>query len=283
MPTLVDLSTLPPPQVVEELDFEQLLAKHRADLLQRYPAAGDVIDLESEPLLKQLEAFSYRELLYRQRVNESARSNLLAFAQGGDLDHKGAFYNLARLPGESDERYRVRIQLRIAALAGNGTAEQYQLLAMTASANVRSAAVSQPLAGSVGLVLWLIDIDQAEATLATVEAALNAEGARPLGIPVRVSQALPRAIDVAARLWREASAPTDLVAQLSAALPQALASYAALGRALPRSWITARLHVAGIARVQYEGELAPPDNTELQPNEYPVLGTLQLLDQGVAA
>ncbi|PZP30441.1 MAG: baseplate J protein [Roseateles depolymerans] len=281
MSSTVDLSTLPPPSVVQELDFEQLLAELRADLLQRYPESADVLDLESEPLVKLLQAFAYREMLFRQRVNEAARSNLLAFANKSDLDHKGAFYNLPRLPGESDDRYRVRIQLRIAALAGNGTGEQYQLLAMTASPNVRSSAVGPSLPGTVELVLWLIDFDQAESTLAAVTAALNAENARPLGIPVTVSLAQPRAVNVAARLWREASAPVDLVQQLAAALPAALASYAALGRDLPRSWITARLHVAGIARVQFLGEDSPPENTPLQSNEYPTLGSLQLLDQGV--
>lgn len=278
----VDLTTLPAPQVIEELDFETLLQRHRADLLQRHPAAADVIDLESEPLNKQLQAFAYRELLARQRVNEAARSNLLAFATGADLDHKGAFYNLPRLAGESDERFRRRIQLRIAALAGNGTAEQYRLLALSASANVRDAAVGPGQPGSVALVLWLHDAAQASASLELVRAALNAEGARPLGVPVSVSLAQPKAMNIAAKLWREASAPTNLVTQLAAALPAAVEAFAGLGRALPRSWITARLHVAGIARVQFDSDSTPPDNTALQAHEFPVVGTLLLQDQGVA-
>ncbi len=281
MPTIVDLSSLPAPSVIEELDFEVLLADIRADLLQRYPEAADVLDLESEPLVKLMQAFAYRELLYRQRVNEAARSNLLAFANGTDLDHKGAFYNLPRLPGEVDARYRVRIQLRIAALAGNGTGEQYQLLAMTASHNVRSASVGHVQPGSVALVLWLIDAGQAEATLALVRTALAAENARPLGVPVSVSLAQAKPIRVAARLWREPAAPVDLVQQIAAALPPAVASYAALGRDVPRSWITARLHVAGVARVEFVDAESPPENTVLQANEFPTIGELHLLDQGV--
>ncbi len=281
MPTIVDLSTLPAPGVIEELDFELLLADLRADLLQRYPEAADVLDLESEPLVKLMQAFAYRELLYRQRVNEAARSNLLAFSNGTDLDHKGAFYNLPRLPGELDARYRVRIQLRIAALAGNGTGEQYQLLAMTSSQNVRSASVGHVQPGSVALVLWLIDAGQAEATLAQVRTALAAENARPLGVPVSVSLAQAKPIRVAARLWREPAAPVDLVQQIAAALPPAVASYAALGRDVPRSWITARLHVAGVARVEFVDAESPPENTVLQANEFPTIGELHLLDQGV--
>ena len=49
-----DLTQLPPPEVVETLDFETILQVHRADLLARYPEAAAVIDLESEPLNKLL-------------------------------------------------------------------------------------------------------------------------------------------------------------------------------------------------------------------------------------
>ena len=166
-----DLTQLPPPEVVETLDFETILQVHRADLLARYPEAAAVIDLESEPLNKLLQAHAYRELLYRQRVNEAARAHLLAFATGADLDHKAAFYGLTRLAGESDERLRARVQLRIKSLAGNGTREAYELTAMTASQNVRDARATQPFPGRVHLLLWCHDAAQAEATLATVLAA----------------------------------------------------------------------------------------------------------------
>ena len=90
------LDALPPPGVVETLDFERILDAHRADLLARHPEAAEVLALESEPLNKLLEAHAYRELLYRARVNDAARAHLIAFAQGSDLDHKGAFYDVAR-------------------------------------------------------------------------------------------------------------------------------------------------------------------------------------------
>ncbi len=37
----------------------------RADLLRLYPAAAEVIDLESEPLIKLLQVAAYRELVIR--------------------------------------------------------------------------------------------------------------------------------------------------------------------------------------------------------------------------
>lgn len=282
MAALPDLTALPPPDVIEPLDFEQLYAALRADLVGRHPASAEVVALESEPLTKLMQAFAYRELLYRQRVNQAARSNLLAFATKADLDHKGAFYGLPRIDGEIDERYRLRIQLRIAALAASGTAEHYRLIALGTSLNVRDAAVHQPMPGRVGVVLWLQDTAAAAETLALAEAALNAPGARPVGVPVSVSLAVPRPLRVVAQLWREPSAPSDLVAQITSAFTAALDSHAQLGRDLARSWVTARLHVAGVARVQYPLVDAPPVNTPLASNEYPTLALLQLTDEGTA-
>lgn len=273
-----DLTQLPPPEVVENLDFETILQVHRTDLLARYPEAAAVIDLESEPLNKLLQAHAYRELLYRQRVNEAARAHLLAFATGADLDHKAAFYGLTRLDGESDERLRARVQLRIKSLAGNGTREAYELTAMTASQNVRDARATQPFPGRVHLLLWCHDAAQAEATLATVLAAINADDGRPLGVPVTVALARARAINITAAIEREAGAPADLAQRLVVTLADALAAYARLGRDVPRSWITARLHTAQVAAVRFPDPAAPAESTPLDDDEYPTLGVVHIED-----
>ena len=278
----INLLTLPQPAVVQSLSFEQILAEHKADLLARYPACADVLDLESEPLVKLIQTHAYRELLYRQRVNESALANLLAFATGTDLDHKGAFYNLARLAGEGDDRYRTRIQLRIAALAGHGTAEHYRLLAMSTSLNVRDVSVRQPVPGQVAVVLWLVDPALTTTTVAAVDTALNAEGARMVGVPVSISVAVSKAINITAQIWRDSAAPSDLVTQIQQALPAQIASYASLGRDVPKSWITTRIHVAGVARVVFPDASAPLESTVLGQDEYPVLGTCNLTDMGIA-
>ncbi len=273
-----DLTQLPPPEVVETLDYETILQVHRADLLARYPEAAAVIDLESEPLNKLLQAHAYRELLYRQRVNEAARAHLLAFATGADLDHKAAFYGLTRLDGESDERLRARVQLRIKSLAGNGTREAYELTAMTASQNVRDARATQPFPGRVHLLLWCHDAAKAEAALATVLAAINADDGRPLGVPVTVALARARAINITAAIEREAGAPADLAQRLVVTLADALAAYARLGRDVPRSWITARLHTAQVAAVRFPDPAAPAESTPLDDDEYPTLGVVHIED-----
>lgn len=277
------LSSLPPPDVVEALDFEAINAAHQAELIARHPAAAGVLALESEPLTKLIESHAYRELLFRARVNEAARAYLLAYASGADLDHKGAFYGLARLPGESDERYRLRIQLRIRALAGNGTREAYELAALTAAPLLRAARATQPAPGSVLVLLWVPDGVDGSATLASVTAALNADDARILGVNLLVALARPRPIHISARLYRDATAPADLVAQLAAALPALIEAHSALGRELSRAWITARLMAPGIAHVDYPGASTPPELTVLAADEYAVASTIDLTDAGVIA
>ena len=49
-------ATLPPPSVIEPLDFERILATSKAHLLGHYPEAADTLALESSPLTK-LRAF----------------------------------------------------------------------------------------------------------------------------------------------------------------------------------------------------------------------------------
>nr|WP_238322082.1 hypothetical protein [Pseudomonas aeruginosa] len=94
----IDLSQLPPPHAVEQLDYEQILAERKAYAISLWPEDQQAeiaarLALESEPLTKLLEENAYREMLWRQRVNEAALANMLASAQGADLDQLTANYN----------------------------------------------------------------------------------------------------------------------------------------------------------------------------------------------
>lgn len=270
---------LPRPSAVEVLDYEAILAAIKADLLARYPDAAEALALESEPLAKLMEAFAYRELLYRARVNDAARAHLLEFATGLDLDYLAKMFGLVRMPGEDDPRLRHRIQLRIAALAGQGTKEHYELVAMSASINVRAAFASSSKPGDVLVVVWLHDSTQA--TAAEVLAALNAEHARMLGVAVTVETAKACPIAVRAKIWRTTAAPPTLLQDLRALLAVNLGAAATLGRSIARSWITTLLHVNGVAAVEYLGNDAPPVTMVLAADEFPTLGSVELVDAGV--
>ena len=94
---VIDLSQLPAPQIVDVPDFESLLAKRKAAFVALYPAnereaVMRTLALESEPVTKQLQESTYREILLRQRINEAAQAVMVAYAIGGDLDQLAANY-----------------------------------------------------------------------------------------------------------------------------------------------------------------------------------------------
>ncbi len=161
---MIDLSQLPAPAIVEPLDFETLFAERKAALLALMPAesrsdVADVLALESEPLTKLLQESAYRELIWRQRVNEAARATLLAYARGADLDNKAADYGVTRLliqaakpeavppvPAEyeSDDRLRYRCQMALEGLTVAGSRGAYHFHALSAHAQIADASIDSP-------------------------------------------------------------------------------------------------------------------------------------------
>src|SRR6185436_13616375 len=92
-----------PPDIVEQIFFEDILAAMIADLQVRDPAFTAL--LESDPAYKIMEVCAYREMLLRQRVNEAAKGVMLSIAIGTDLDQIAANYNVERLviyPGDTE-------------------------------------------------------------------------------------------------------------------------------------------------------------------------------------
>lgn len=162
----IDLSLLPPPDVVETLSYEQILADAKADLIAKDASYGPVLAIESEPMTKMLEVFAYRELLLRQRINNAAMRVMLAFASGNDLDHIGANFSVPRLlvdegnptaippiapVYESDKDYKRRIQLSFEAFTTAGSEASYLFHSLSASGQVADAAALSPSPGNVDI------------------------------------------------------------------------------------------------------------------------------------
>lgn len=285
----LNLSALPPPNVVEVLDFEQILSELKADFLERHPAAAEVLELESEPLVKVFETAAYREMLVRARVNDAARAHLLAYAMDGDLDHAAAMFGVARLEGEKNDRLRLRIQLRVAALAAQGTREHYEYLALTASDKVRAVRASQPtqygmpIPGEVTVLLWLSNQQDTEAVRTLVDTAINSDNPRMLGVNVTVTVARPKYINVTARISRLRSAPAYLLQSLESRVRAAFDGMRSMTSSVSRSYITTLLHVDGVHAVEFPDDAAPASVTAFADDEYPALGTVQLIDAGVVS
>lgn len=107
---LIDIRKLPPPEVIEKLDFESvkkdLITQYKALILEDYRKIyGEEFDiLESDPAAKILETCAYREILLRARINDAAKRTLPAFATGNDLTHVLLRYGIERKSEESDDK-----------------------------------------------------------------------------------------------------------------------------------------------------------------------------------
>uniref|UniRef100_UPI003570E727 baseplate J/gp47 family protein n=1 Tax=Cronobacter turicensis TaxID=413502 RepID=UPI003570E727 len=200
MPT-IDLSQLPAPDVVEELDFETILAERKATLISLYPeeeqaAVARTLALESEPIVKLLQENAYREVIWRQRVNEAAKAVMLAYATGRDLDVLGGNFGVSRLvitPAdeaamppvmavmESDADFRLRIQQALEGLSVAGSTGAYEYHGRSADGRVADISVisPQPACVTVSVLSREANGKASEELLAVVRNALNDEDVRP--------------------------------------------------------------------------------------------------------
>lgn len=162
--TAVDLTRLPAPDVVERVDYEAILSALKAKLIALMPELEATLALESEPLTKILETVAAREVMLRQRVNDAARSVMLAFASGADLEHLAALYGVQRetlKPGdpeaipplapslEDDASLRRRAQLAPEAIATAGSEGAYKFHGLCAGESPTQVAIESPQEGLV--------------------------------------------------------------------------------------------------------------------------------------
>jgi phage-related baseplate assembly protein len=274
---IVDLNQLAAPDVVEELDFETILTERKATLVSLYPedqqeAVARTLMLESEPMVKLLQENAYREVIWRQRVNESARAVMLAYAAGHDLDNLGANYNVERLvitpadettlpptPAvmESDTDYRLRIQQAFEGMSVAGSTGAYQFHGRSADGRVADISVISPEPACVTVSVLSRETNGAasDELLAVVRAALNDEDVRPVADRVTVQSATIVDYTIDAALYLYPGPESEPVLSAAKAKLQAyISAQHRLGRDIRKSAIYAALHVEGVQRV----ELAAP-------------------------
>lgn len=261
--TAIDLSRLPPPDVIEALDFEVILARRKADFLTRYPEFTAFV--ESDPAIKLLETGAYAELVLRQRINDAARSVLIAYALGGNLDHLAAVFGVVRqeitpanpvtgAPAvmESDEDLRRRVLLAPDSYSVAGPASAYVFHALSADGDVLDASAISPRPGEVAVSVLSRSGDGTASPelLAAVRALLAGDEVRPLTDRVTVQSAGLVPFDVAAQLTLYPGPDAQLILDTAtAALDQLLTANRRLGRNISRSAIIAALHVGGVQNV----------------------------------
>lgn len=263
--TNVNLSQLPAPDAVEQVDYEVILAEMLADLRARDSTFDALV--ESDPAYKVLEVAAYRETHIRQRANEACKAVMLAFAVDGDLDHLGANKNLQRLvlveedleaiPPvlqvlESNDDFRNRIQLSPEGYTTAGSEGSYVFHALSADGDVKDASADSPTPGVVDVyILSRTGNGTAGAGLIEiVEEALNAEFIRPMTDNVTVQSATIQEYAITAELTLYPGPDSAVVMAAAEAAVQAYVdSVARIGYDVTLSGIYHALHQVGVQNV----------------------------------
>ena len=277
----IDLSQLPAPDVIEPLDFETILAALVTDVTARFQAAGvdyDVGGLETDPVRIVLESAAYRELLMRARVNDAARAVLIAYAAGSDLDHLGSFYGVAREAGETDDRFRSRIQLAPEAFSTAGSAGAYIFHAMATDPSVAHAHAFTISPGAVTVVIAGASGEPVtDEVLQVVVTRLNRDDIRPLTDAVTVRKATSVSVDVTATLTlARGPDPVLIEAEARASVLAYLAGRYRIGADVHGSGVIAALTVAGVEKVALTD---PSETVPIAETEIAVAGVLTITSE----
>ena len=272
--TPINLAQLPDPDVVEQIDYEQILAERKAYTVSLWPAeqqaeVAATLALESEPLTKLVQENAYRETIWRQRVNEACLANLLAKAKGNDLVQLAANVNVHRLvviPAnptavppvtavmESDDSLRERAQMAWEGLSTAGPRNSYILHARSADGRVADASAESPApAEAVVTVQALLgDGTAPQDLLDIVFDYLSDEDRRPVAdrLTVQSAEILPYTVDAVLYLATTGPEAEPIRAAAETKLAAFVSQRRRLGVEISESAIHAALHVEGVRKVE---------------------------------
>lgn len=244
------------PNAIEEISYEKL----KSETLTYLKNFFDVEFLESDEVSLIIEAFLYREMLLRARINESLRASYLFTAKGSDLDNIAAGYKVTRLENESDERLRERVLLSLNQFSTAGAKNSYIFWAKSVSSDIKEVKVISPSPGVVEII-YHSPVDRTQAILD----ACSADAVRPLTDSVIVTKAAIKPVDIALSI--EVLSGYD-IASVKAAIIDAFANLSlGIGSNLPLSKIYDTAHVEGVYKVTTSSsDITANEREVIQPN-----------------
>ena len=289
----VDFSQLPEPTLIQELDYESIFNERKEKFIALYPVAEQnqwrtILNRESDPVVKVLQENAYLELLYRNKCNADARSLLLAYAEGPDLDHLALTeYGLMRLivtpadnsvvppsPAiyESDDRLKERCLLQYDGMNTAGSSNAYKFFTLTADGRVDGVKVHSDTDKPylLDIIISQVDSQNGEATqelIDIVQAALDPEHVRPVCDRPIVKSSIAKPYQITARLFVGKNAEDSLLLEAANIRIQNYIQKARKnGQSIRLSALYAALHVDGINRVVID---APSADIEIDVYHHP--------------
>ena len=289
--TTIDLTAIEPPDVVETLDFEQIyqeLIEHYKGIYPDWTAA-----LESDPVVKLLELVAYRELRLRARVNDAARSVMLAFSTGTTLEHLAALFGIKRLAikptdpeggdelKEKDDDLRSRTQLAPQGYSVAGPEGAYRSHALNADGRVLSVSVISPAPCEIVVTILSREGDgtASDELVGIVTKALRADDVRPLAEKVTVRGAEIIRYRIRATLKFFAGPDRSVVlAESRKRVQQYADDMHRMDMEVTPDGLYAAIRVPGVQKVILE---TPPDGIKVTKQQASFCTGIELIDGGV--
>ncbi|ORC49918.1 baseplate assembly protein [Burkholderia sp. A27] len=288
--TTIDLTAIEAPDVVETLDFEDIYAELVEDFKGRYADWNAV--LESDPVVKLLELSAYREVRFRARVNDAARSVMLAFASGTTLEHLAALFGIRRLAItadaqtddaqlEQDDDLRARTQLAPQGYSVAGPEGAYRSHALNADGRVLSVSVISPAPCEILVTILSREGDgtASDELVEIVTNALRSDDVRPLAdrVTVRSAEVIHYAIRATLRFF--AGPDRAIVLAESKRRAQKYADdMHRLDMEVTPDGLYAAIRVAGVQKVILE---TPADGVRVTKQQATFCTGIELIDGGV--
>ncbi|MGQ7939079.1 baseplate assembly protein [Paraburkholderia sp. D1E] len=289
--TTIDLTAIEPPDVVEMLDFEDIyqdLIEHYKGIYPDWTAA-----LESDPVVKLIELAAYREVRFRARVNDAARSVMLAFATGTTLEHVAALFGIKRLAikptdpeasdelKEKDDDLRSRTQLAPQGYSVAGPEGAYRSHALNADGRVLSVSVISPAPCEIVVTILSREGDgtASDELVGIVTRALRAEDVRPLAEKVTVRGAEIIRYRIRATLKFFAGPDRSVVlAESRKRVQQYADDMHRMDMEVTPDGLYAAIRVSGVQKVILE---TPPDGIRVTKQQASFCTGIELIDGGV--
>ncbi|KWD57236.1 baseplate assembly protein [Burkholderia cepacia] len=296
--TPIDLSQLPAPDIVEELDYETILAEKKARLVSLYPKEQQAeiaaaLELESEPMVKLLQEAAYEKMLLLALMNEKARGILLAYAKRTTLEHIGALFDVDRLqisPGnpdegidpvyEDDDSLRERIQLAPRGFSVAGPTDAYVFHARAADGRVKAATAYSP-SPCVMIVTVLSregDGTASQELLDIVKKTLEKKRPQADEVIVQSAKIVPYAIRATLRFFDGPDRAVAL-AEAQKRTQQFAESMHRPGSEITKDGLYASMRVAGVQKVLLD---TPAEGVPIAIDQAPYCTGIELKDGGVA-
>ncbi|MBU9176471.1 baseplate J/gp47 family protein [Burkholderia gladioli] len=296
--TPIDLSQLPAPDIVDELDYETILAEKKARLVSLYPKEQQdeiaaTLELESEPMVKLLQEGAYEKMLLLALMNEKARGILLAYAKRSTLEHIGALFDVDRLlisPGdpdqgidpvyEDDDSLRERIQLAPRGFSVAGPDDAYVFHARAADGRVKAATAYSP-SPCVMIVTVLSregDGTASQELIDIVKKALEKKRPQADEVIVQSAKIVPYAIRATLRFFNGPDRAVALTEAKKKTL-QFAESMHRPGSEVTKDGLYASMRVAGVQKVLLD---TPAEGVPIAIDQAPYCTGIELTDGGVA-